>query len=252
MAKPIMADALWELIEPPLPKPKQRRRRYPGRKPIPHRAALTGIVYVLRTGIPWEYLPQEMGCGSGMACWRRLRDWQEAGVWEQIPRTLLGELRAADQIDWSRAVADSASLRALVRGARTGPNPTDRARCGSKHHLLTHAKGLPLAFTLTAANRHDVTLLLPLVDQMPPIAGKPGRPRRRPDCVQGDSAYDSQPHRRELRRRGIASVLAHRDAERGSGLGTTRWVVLRLRRPAAVSHSEWSSKSPPLSIPAFF
>ena len=120
MAKPILDDALWELIEPQLPKPKNRQRRYPGRKPIPHRAALTGILYVLRTGIPWEYLPQEMGCGSGMTCWRRLRDWQEAGVWERIRRTLLGELRAADQIDWSCAVADSASLRALKGGAH-GP-----------------------------------------------------------------------------------------------------------------------------------
>ena len=123
MAKPILDDALWELLEPRLPKPKQRRRRYPGRKPIPHRAALTGILYVLRTGIPWEYLPQEMGCGSGMTCWRRLRDWQEAGVWERIRRTLLGELRAADQIDWSRAVVDSASLRALKGGPTRAPIP---------------------------------------------------------------------------------------------------------------------------------
>ena len=80
MAKPILDDVLWELIGPLLPPPKPRRRRHPGRKPIPQRAALTGILYVLRTGIPWEYLPQEMGCGSGMTCWRRLRDWQEAGA----------------------------------------------------------------------------------------------------------------------------------------------------------------------------
>jgi transposase len=72
-----------------------------------------------------------------------------------------------------------------------------------------------------------VTELLPLVDQIPPIAGKPGRPRQRPDDVQGDRAYDSQPHRRELRRRGIASVLARRGTEHGSGLGKTRWVVER-------------------------
>ena len=123
MAKPILDDALWELIEPHLPRPKRRRRRYPGRKPIPHRAALTGILYVLRTGIPWEYLPQEMGCGSGMSCWRRLRDWQEAGVWERMRRTLLGELRAADRIDWSRAVVDSASLWALKGGRRRAPIP---------------------------------------------------------------------------------------------------------------------------------
>jgi transposase len=123
MAKPILDDALWELIGPLLPPPKPRRRRHPGRKPIPHRAALTGILYVLRTGIPWEYLPQEMGCGSGMTCWRRLRDWQAAGAWERIRRRLLNELRAADRIDWSRAVVDSASLRALKGGRTRAPIP---------------------------------------------------------------------------------------------------------------------------------
>ena len=79
MAKPILDDALWEIIEPVIPK-RKRRFRYPGRKPIPDRAALTGILFVLKTGIGWEDLPKEMGCGSGMTCWRRLRDWQEAGV----------------------------------------------------------------------------------------------------------------------------------------------------------------------------
>ena len=73
MAKPILDDALWELIEPHLPPPKRRRHRYPGRKPVPNRVALKGILFVLRTSIPWEYLPREMGC-SGMTCWRRLRD----------------------------------------------------------------------------------------------------------------------------------------------------------------------------------
>lgn len=80
---------------------------------------------------------------------------------------------------------------------------------------------------LTGANRNDVTQLLPLVDGIQPTAGKPGRPRRRPDAVQGDRAYDSQPHRDELRRRGIVPVLAKRNTEHGSGLGTTRWVVER-------------------------
>ena len=122
MAKPILDDALWELIEPHLPTPKRRRRRYPGRKPVPNRVALKGILFVLRTSIPWEYLPREMGC-SGMTCWRRLRDWQAAGVWERIRRTLLGEMRAADQIDWSRTVADSASLRALKGGPTRAPIP---------------------------------------------------------------------------------------------------------------------------------
>jgi transposase len=117
MAKPVLDDNLWELIEPLLPLPKPRRFRYPGRKPVPNRAALTGILFVLKTGIPWEYLPKEMGCGSGMTCWRRLRDWQVAGVWEKIHRMLLDRLRKADEIDFSRVVVDSGSVRA-VGGAR--------------------------------------------------------------------------------------------------------------------------------------
>ena len=118
MAKPILDDALWALIEPLLPAPKPRRFRFPGRKPVPDRAALTGILFVLQSGIPWERLPSEMGCGSGMTCWRRLRDWQAAGVWARIHLVLLEKLHQAGQIDWSRALVDSRSLRA-VGGAST-------------------------------------------------------------------------------------------------------------------------------------
>ena len=117
MAKPILNDELWKLIKPLLPSPKPRRFKYPGRKPVPNRDALTGILFVLKTGIPWEYLPKEMGCGSGMTCWRRLRDWQTAGVWEKTHRLLLAHLRKADEIDFSRVVVDSASVRA-VGGAK--------------------------------------------------------------------------------------------------------------------------------------
>jgi transposase len=117
MAKPILDDKLWKFIEPLLPK-KKRRFRYPGRKPIHDRAALTGILFVLKTGIPWEYLPREMGCGSGMTCWRRLRDWQKAGVWDKIHRVLLSKLRSANQIDFSRALVDSGSIRAVFGGRK--------------------------------------------------------------------------------------------------------------------------------------
>ena len=128
MAKRILDDRLWKLIEPLLPPPKPRRFRYPGRKPVEHRAALTGILFVLRTGIGWEYVPQEMGCGSGMTCWRRLRDWQAAGVWDKIHRVLLNELRRTDQIDWSRAAVDSASVRAVGGAEKRGPTPRTAAR----------------------------------------------------------------------------------------------------------------------------
>ena len=114
-----------------------------------------------------------------------------------------------------------------ARGKKTGPNPTDRRKAGSKHHVLTDAHGIPLVATLTAANDHDVTQLLPLVDAMPPLRGRPGRPVRRPQLVQGDRGYDSQPHRDQLAQRGIASQLAKRGRAHGSRLGRTRWVVER-------------------------
>jgi len=127
MAKPILDDGLWEIIAPLLPC-RPRRFRYPGRKPVPDRAALTGILFVLRTGIGWEDLPQEMGCGSGMTCWRRLQDWQKAGVWDQIHRVLLNKLRAADQIDFSRVVVDSAAVRAVFGGRKPAPIPRIAAK----------------------------------------------------------------------------------------------------------------------------
>lgn len=111
MARQLLDDDLWAIIEPLIPE-KPRRRRNPGRKPTPARTCLTGILFVLRTGIPWEYLPPEFGC-SGMTCWRRLRDWQHDDVWETIRRVLLNRLRQADLIDFSRAVVDSASVRAV-------------------------------------------------------------------------------------------------------------------------------------------
>jgi transposase len=227
MAKPLLPDELWDRIEPLLPPPKPRRFRFPGRKPIDHRKALTGILFVLKTGIRWEDLPRELGCGSGMTCWRRLRDWQEAGVWQALHELLLAELQAADQIDWSRAVVDSSSVRALGGGEKTGPNPTDRARPGSKHHLITDGGGIPLATILTGANAADISQLEALVDAIPPIRGKPGRPRRRPDSLYADRAYDSQPHRSRLRLRGITPHLARRGTPHGSGLGRYRWVVER-------------------------
>ena len=114
MARWLIDDELWAIIEPLLPKHTPSRRG--GRPRTPDRIVLTGIVFILRTGIPWEYLPQELGC-SGMTCWNRLREWQRAGVFDQILEVLLVRLHRAGKIDWSRAVIDSAHTPAK-RGVR--------------------------------------------------------------------------------------------------------------------------------------
>lgn len=129
MPKPLIEDGLWGAIEPLLPQ-RRRRKRYPGRKPLSDRQVLTGILFVLRSGIPWEMLPQEMGCGSGMTCWRRLKAWQRARVWDRLHRVLLSKLRGADKIDLSRVVVDSSSVRAVHGGKkrdRTQPIAARRA-----------------------------------------------------------------------------------------------------------------------------
>jgi transposase len=118
MARLLVAVELWVLIEPLIPK-VPRRRRYPGRKRIDDRKMLTGILYVLQTGTAWEYLPQEIGCST---CWRRLKEWQEAGVWQRLYQVLLAKLHEADLIDWSRAAIDSSHVHA-VGGRRDRPEP---------------------------------------------------------------------------------------------------------------------------------
>ena len=122
MSKPLVSDELWAVVAPLLPpeplKPKGGRPR------LSDRAALTGIIFVLKSGIPWEMLPQELGCGAGMTCWRRLRDWHAAGVWDRLHRALLDRLGEAGQIDWSRASLDSTSISA--KGGVTRSAPTQR------------------------------------------------------------------------------------------------------------------------------
>lgn len=115
----------------------------------------------------------------------------------------------------------------LSRGGDTGPNPTDRAKLGCKHNLIVDGNGLPLAALLTQANRNDTTQILPLVDAVPFVAGKPGHPRRRPDSLYADRGYDSEPHRETLRDLGIEPFIAKRGTPHGSGLGKVRWVVER-------------------------
>jgi transposase len=127
----VVSDELWGLVGPLLPR-RERRFRYPGRRRLSDREALCGIVFVLQTGIAWRHLPLELGFGSGATCWRRLDEWQQAGVWERLHVLLLTRLRAAGEIEWSRAVVDSSQVQAKkgapkrARARLTGAVPATR------------------------------------------------------------------------------------------------------------------------------
>lgn len=172
----------------------ERRFRDPGRRRLDDRRVLCGILFVLYTGIPWRYLPQELGFGSGRTCWRRLREWNEAGVRQCLHEMLPAELRAAGLLDLSRASVDSSHLRAMKGGAATGPS-------------------------------NDVTQLIPLIRAVPPIRGKRGPPLRRPKHLYADRGYDHDSYRDQVRRFHITPHIARRGTEHGSGLGVHRWVA---------------------------
>jgi|tagenome__1003787_1003787.scaffolds.fasta_scaffold20840400_1 transposase len=224
MAEPLhVDDRFWAVLEPMLPERVSQRI---GRPRVDDRIAFRAILFVLGTGVPWRVLPREIGC-SGVTAWRRLRDWQAAGVWDRLHRELVRRLNALGRRDWSAGVVDGSHIRALRGGPLTGRSPVDRARTGSKHHVIVDCHGVPLAATLTGGHRNDVTQLLPLVDGVGAIAGKRGRPRQRPDRLIADCGYDHDEYRRELRRRRVKPRIARRRTAHGSGLGRVRWVVER-------------------------
>jgi transposase len=225
--KLLVTDALWQRLQPWLPPPHQSHSRFPGRKPLDYCKILTGILFVLKTGIAWDDLSAELGCGCGKICRNYLQAWHQAGVWVKLHAVLLAELNGADEIDWHRALIDASFAKAPEGREDTAPNPTDRGKSGSKHHVMTDAQGIPLSATVTAANVNDVTEALSVLLNMPPVGGKPGHKRRQPERMQGDRGYDSEPLRQILRWLGITPILAARNTEHGSALGVYRWFVER-------------------------
>lgn len=176
---------------------------------------------------PVEHAPKGDGLRLGLLVQKI--PGQVAGRWRlaEYPRSASRQTARSGQ---ARLVASGRGLRlgkSCFWGQKTGPNPTDRRKLGSKHNVITDAAGVPFAVTLTPANRHDINELLPLVDSIPHVFGKPGRPKNKPDAVLGDRGYDSEPHRQALREMGIKPVIAKRREKNGSGLGVLRWVVER-------------------------
>lgn len=223
----LLSDEVWQQIRSEFP--RQRRSPKGGRPQVPHRQALTGIIFVLKTGLPWNMLPLELRCGSGVTCWRRFQAWTQSGLWERIRLRILGLLERQGSLDVTRAVIDSASVRAVAGGAHTGPNPTDRAKKGCKRHVITDANGLPLVVQIGPANERDDRRAFPLLDRFPVLSGPRGRRRVRPEILQGDAGYGFPDLEQEVRRRRIRPLLAPRGrkAVHGSGHGRTRYVVER-------------------------
>ena len=211
-------EALWREIEPLIPQPS-RRARYPGRKRWDERACLEGILYVLRYGIPWKELPRIHGFPSGKTCWRRLDEWEQAGVWALLMARLQARLQQANAIDWQRALVDASLVSVKKGGAATGPSPADRGRPSSKLHLCCDGRGVPLSVSVSPGNENERRQLLSLVDAIPALRSSSSSGNgngNRPDRLLADRGYDSHALRAALQQRGLEPAIA---ARRGRGQG---------------------------------
>jgi transposase len=225
MAQAHMPDEFYDLVSHHLP-PEQPVGKKGGRPPTPHRVVLKVLWFVLSTGCRWEDVPLEMGC-SGRTAQRRLRAWEELGIWDRLHADLLRLLRQAGKLDPDVAVVDSVLVRAFGGGEETGRNPTDRGKPGTKHTLLVDRHGAPLEIRTAAANASDHTQIIPLVVDFPAVGGQRGRPKELPDELYADRGFDSEATRWLLRWLGVEPHIGKRGTPHGSGLGRVRWVVER-------------------------
>jgi transposase len=220
-----MPVEFYDLVTHHLP-PEQPVGPRGGRPRTPHRTVLAVIWFVLATGCRWEDVPLELGC-SGRTAHRRLRRWEEEGIWDRLHADLLRLLRQADKLDPEVAIVDSVLLRAFGGGEKTGPSRVDRRKKGSKHSLLVDRHGIPMKIRTAGANVSDHRQIIPLVMEVPKVGGQPGRPKQLPDTLIADAGYDSDSTRWLLRWLGIEPKIRKRTGAHGSGLGKVRWVVER-------------------------
>ena len=225
MATAHMPEEFFNAVAPHLP-PEPPVGPKGGRPRVGHRLVVRVIWFVLTTGARWEDVPPELG-GSGRTAHRRLRDWEEAGVWDRLHADLLRLLKKAGQLDTDTVIIDGVSVRAHGGGEATGPSPVDRRKEGTKHTLMVDPSGVPLAIRTAGANASDHTQIIPLVLKFPEVGGTPGRPKELPDDAYADRGYDSEETRAFLRWLGIGPHIAKRRTPHGSGLGKIRWVVER-------------------------
>lgn len=226
MAQANMPNKFYEIAEQHLP-PEKPVGPNGGRPRIKYSKPLRVIWYVLVTGIRWRDVPGELGC-SGETARCRLRDWQQAGVWDHLNLDVLRLLRRDGNLEHQTVIIDSTQVRAFGGGDQTGPSPVDRRKPGTKMTLMTDRNGVPLAVRIRGANRSDQREILPIVEEgFPHVGGKPGRPRLGPDELYADAGYDSESTREVLRCLEIDPYIRKRGAPHGSHLGQVRWVVER-------------------------
>jgi transposase len=225
MTKAQMPAEFFEELQPHLP-PEQPAGPQGGRPRVAHQVVMKVIWFVLVTGCRWEDVPQEFNC-SGRTAHRRLRDWEERGIWDRLHVHLLTLLRKAGALENEVVIVDGVIVRAFGGGEATGPNPVDRRKPGSKHIVMVDRNGVPLAIRTAGANVSDHRQIIPVVMDFPQVGGKPGRPKELPDALYADRGYDSDGTRALLRWLGIEPKIAKRKTSHGSGLGKVRWVVER-------------------------
>lgn len=216
-------EALWNLISHLLP--REPPKPLGGRPRVPDRVVLAGILYRLRTGCQWKALPPQFGSGS--TCHRRFSEWATSGVFQRIMQTVLEHYDSEAIIDWEWCSMDSATVKAPKGGDETGPSPTDRAKSGTKRHILTDRRGVPLAITLSGANVHDMRMALPTLDAARQYS--PG-PRFRPINLCLDKGYDYQVVDDGIRQRSIVGHTRRRGEPPMMGCVQgvpRRWVVER-------------------------
>ena len=199
-----LTDAQWEKIRPLLP--QRPKRPQGGRPPANDRKVLEGILWILRSGARWQDLPEEFP--SPATCWRRLRDWEEQGVWLTIWRAFLAELNQREQLDWSESFLDGSFAPAKKTGSLVGK--TKRGK-GTKWRVVVDGQGIPLGKQFYSASPNEVRLAEETLAAIRVTRQhRGGRPRQKPQRVIADRAYDSDPLRERLAKRGIELVAPHR------------------------------------------
>lgn len=225
---------LWEIPDPMWLSirslfPKEKPAGTCGRPIVPFRTVLNGILYVLRTGCQWKAAPKCFGSGSTLH--RRFQEWQQAGIIAAVLRKMLRIYDRIHGIDWEWQAADTKLLPAPIGGEQTGPNPTDRAKCGTKRHLLIDGNGAPIGVHLTAAQRHDMKGLEALLTSGL-LVPRPKPSARHPQHLCLDKGYDFAEIDCLLKKLGYIAHIKRCGQDDTVGLGESvhpprRWKVER-------------------------